>query len=57
MEELEAAMMGSSVMRYLKMVRRNSKTSDQTKSERFRSINYDQPLMNNKYLISTVIKE
>ena len=32
MEELEAAMMGDSVMRYLKIVRRNSKTSDQVMS-------------------------
>ena len=48
MEELEAAMMGDSVMRYLKMVRRNSKTCDQKKAERFRSMNYDPTLRNIK---------
>ena len=36
LEEAEATMMGDSVMRYMKMVRRNSKTSDQKKAERFR---------------------
>ncbi len=45
--ELEAAM-GDSVMRYLKMVRRNSKSSDQKKAERFRSMNYDPTLRNIK---------
>lgn len=44
---LEAAM-GDSVMRYLKMVRRNSKSSDQKKAERFRSMNYDPTLRNIK---------
>ena len=48
MEEMEAAMMGDSVMRYLKMVRRNSKSSDQKKAERFRSMNYDPTLRNIK---------
>ena len=46
-KELEAAM-GDSVMRYLKMVRRNSKSSDQKKAERFRSMNYDPTLRNIK---------
>lgn len=35
-EELEASIMGDSVMRYLKMVRRNSKSADQKKADRFR---------------------
>ncbi|XP_071746398.1 uncharacterized protein [Lepeophtheirus salmonis] len=47
-EELEASMMGDSVMRYLKMVRRNSKNADQKKAERFRSMNYDPTLRNIK---------
>ncbi len=46
-KELEA-MMGDSVMRYMKMVRRNSKSSDQKKAERFRSMNYDPTLRNIK---------
>lgn len=46
-KELEA-MMGDSVMRYLKMVRRNSKSSDAKKAERFRSMNYDPTLRNIK---------
>ena len=46
-KELEAAM-GDSVMRYMKMVRRNSKSSDQKKAERFRSMNYDPTLRNIK---------
>ena len=46
-KELEA-MMGDSVMRYMKMVRRNSKQQDQKKAERFRSMNYDPTLRNIK---------
>ena len=45
--ELEAAM-GDSVMRYLKMVRRNSKTSDTKKAKNFRTMNYDPTLRNIK---------
>ena len=45
--ELEAAM-GDSVMRYLKMVRRNSKSSDQKKAKNFRTMNYDPTLRNIK---------
>merc|ERR1712016_225214 len=40
--------MGDSVMRYMKMVRRNSKQQDQKKAERFRSMNYDPTLRNIK---------
>ena len=40
--------MGDTVMRYLKMVRRNSKTADHKKAERFRSMNYDPTLRNIK---------
>ncbi|QQP38363.1 Putative LOC101743771, partial [Caligus rogercresseyi] len=47
-QELEASMMGDSVMRYLKMVRRNSKNADTKKAERFRSMNYDPTLRNIK---------
>ena len=39
---------GDTVMRYLKMVRRNSKSVDQKKAERFRSMNYDPTLRNIK---------
>ena len=46
-KELEA-MMGDSVMRYMKMVRRNSKSQDQKKAEKFRSMNYDPTLRNIK---------
>ena len=46
-KELEAAM-GDSVMRYLKMVRRTSKSSDQKKAKNFRSMNYDPTLRNIK---------
>ena len=46
-KELEAAM-GDSVMRYLKMVRRNSKTQDQKKAKNFRTMNYDPTLRNIK---------
>ena len=48
LEELEAAAMGDSVIRYLKMVRRNSKSSDTKKADRFRSMNYDPTLRNIK---------
>ena len=48
LEAAEATMMGDSVMRYMKMVRRNSKTSDQKKAERFRGMNYDPTLRNIK---------
>ena len=48
LEELEAAAMGDSVVRYLKMVRRNSKSSDTKKADRFRSMNYDPTLRNIK---------
>ncbi len=47
-EEMEAAAMGDSVMRYLKMVRRNSKSADHKKADRFRSMNYDPTLRNIK---------
>ena len=40
--------MGDTVMRYLKMVRRNSKSADHKKAERFRSMNYDPTLRNIK---------
>ena len=40
--------MGDSVMRYLKMVRRNSKSSDQKKAKNFRTMNYDPTLRNIK---------
>jgi hypothetical protein len=43
-----AATTGDTVMRYLKMVRRNSKSVDQKKAERFRSMNYDPTLRNIK---------
>ena len=46
-EDYDAAM-GDTVMRYLKMVRRNSKSVDQKKAERFRSMNYDPTLRNIK---------
>ena len=46
-KELEAAM-GDSVMRYMKMVRRTSKSSDQKKAKNFRSMNYDPTLRNIK---------
>jgi hypothetical protein len=39
---------GDTVMRYLKMVRRNSKSVDQKKADRFRSMNYDPTLRNIK---------
>ena len=48
LEAAEATMMGDSVMRYSKMLRRNSKTSDQKKAERFRGMNYDPTLRNIK---------
>ena len=53
-EEMEAAIMGDSVMRYLKMVRRNSKSADHKKADRFRSMNYDPTLRNikSRYLMS-----
>ena len=35
-------------MRYLKMVRRNSKSVDQKKADRFKSMNYDPTLRNIK---------
>ena len=59
LEEAEATMMGDSVMRYMKMVRRNSKTSDQKKAERFRSMNYDPTLRNikAKYLMKEELIE
>jgi hypothetical protein len=44
----EGDAMGDTVMRYLKMVRRNSKTADHKKAERFRSMNYDPTLRNIK---------
>ena len=47
-EDYDAAAMGETVMRYLKMVRRNSKSVDQKKAERFRSMNYDPTLRNIK---------
>ena len=47
-EEYDPATMGETVMRYLKMVRRNSKSVDQKKAERFRSMNYDPTLRNIK---------
>ena len=47
-EDYDAAAMGDTVMRYLKMVRRNSKSVDQKKAERFRSMNYDPTLRNIK---------
>ena len=47
-EDYDPATMGETVMRYLKMVRRNSKTVDQKKAERFRSMNYDPTLRNIK---------
>ena len=46
--DYDPATMGETVMRYLKMVRRNSKTLDQKKAERFRSMNYDPTLRNIK---------
>jgi hypothetical protein len=48
LEAAEATMMGDSVMRYSKMMRRNSKSSDQKKAERFRGMNYDPTLRNIK---------
>ncbi|XP_059080446.1 uncharacterized protein LOC131878482 isoform X2 [Tigriopus californicus] len=48
LDEEEANMMGDSVMRYLKMVRRNSKSNDHKKANRFRSMNYDPTLRNIK---------
>jgi len=53
-EDCDAAAMGDTVMRYLKMVRRNSKSVDQKKAERFRSMNYDPTLRNikSKYMHS-----
>ena len=48
LEEAEATMMGDTVMRYLKMQRRTSKTADQKKAERFRGMNYDPTLRNIK---------
>ena len=47
-EDYDPATMGETVMRYLKMVRRNSKSVDQKKAERFRSMNYDPTLRNIK---------
>ena len=47
-EDYDAAAMGDTVMRYLKMVRRNSKSVDQKKAERFRCLNYDPTLRNIK---------
>ena len=47
------------LLRYMKMVRRNSKTSDQKKAERFRSMNYDPTLRNikAKYLMKEEVIE
>ena len=47
-EDYDADAMGDTVMRYLKMVRRNSKSVDQKKAERFRMMNYDPTLRNIK---------
>jgi hypothetical protein len=47
-EEAESAVMGDSVMRYLKMIRRNSKSTDHKRADRFRSMNYDPTLRNIK---------
>lgn len=47
-EDYDPATMGETFMRYLKMVRRNSKSVDQKKVERFRSMNYDPTLRNIK---------
>ena len=51
--------MGDTVMRYLKMVRRNSKCVDQKKADRFRSMNYDPTLRNikSKYVHSQTVLE
>ena len=42
----DSAAMGETVMRYLKMVRRNSKSADMKKADRFRMMNYDPTLRN-----------
>ena len=49
--------MGDTVMRYLKLVRRNSKTADHKKAERFRSMNYDPTLRNIKSKYVSVEEE
>ena len=53
-EDMDSTVVGDSVMRYLKMVRRNSKAADHKKADRFRSMNYDPTLRNikAKYLVS-----
>ena len=48
LEAAEATMMGDSLMRYRQLQRRNSKTADQKKAERFRGMNYDPTLRNIK---------
>ena len=45
-EDYDSAAMGETVMRYLKMVRRNSKSADMKKADRFRMMNYDPTLRN-----------
>ena len=45
-EDYDSAAMGETVMKYLKMVRRNSKSADMKKAERFRNMNYDPTLRN-----------
>ena len=47
-DEYDAATMGETVMRYIKMVRRNSKSVDQKKAEKFRCMNYDPTMRNIK---------
>ena len=47
-DEYDVSTMGETVMRYIKMVRRNSKSVDQKKADKFRGMNYDPTLRNIK---------
>ncbi len=47
-DEYDVSTMGETVMRYIKMVRRNSKSVDQKKADKFRCMNYDPTLRNIK---------